>query len=257
MKQFKKPNAAFVKAAAFWLFPLCIVSPSLASPEPGQRAPVQAISAPASRILARFRMLDMEQSARFNYVDQEGGGVADRGIQYRLRIKPRVDLLGDGTTYLVARAETGRGFNNSWNETAADLYPGQTIFNVKDLGIFQKLGRRAELAVGGIDFDHGEGSDDTYVSHDGYMTGYRALFTEAAPGCPRKFPLLPHSWASSISPISFHAFAWTVPTTFRCLRNKTSLQSSVAPRNWMPLRELSITGMPFDTGMSALSMKQL
>lgn len=187
MKRFKKPNAAFVKAAAFWLFPLCIVSPSLASPEPDQQPPVQATPAPAGRILVRFRMLDMEQSARFNYVDQEGGGVADRGIQYRLRIKPRVDLLGDGTTYLVARAETGRGFNNSWNETAADLYPGQTIFNVKDLGIFQKLGRRAELAAGGIDFDHGEGSDDTYVSHDGYMTGYRALFTEAAPWLPKKF----------------------------------------------------------------------
>ena len=176
-------TAALVGVAS-WLASQFVAAP-LCAAEPDPKAIVQ--TTPTPTILARFRILDLENSARFNYVDQEGGGVIDRGIQYRLRIRSRLDLRVDGTTYLLTRAETGRGFNNSWNETAADLYPGQTIFNVKSIAIVQKLGSHAEVGVGGIDFDHGEGGDETYVSHDGYMTGYRARFIEAAPWLPKKF----------------------------------------------------------------------
>lgn len=186
MNLFKNSNATCVRTAVLGLSSFFIVSASLAASEPDPQAAAPTAPAPTASPLSRFHILDMETSARFNYADQEGGGVADRGIQYRLRLKSRLDLLSNGATALLARAETGRGFNNSWNETAADLYPGQTIFNLKALGILQKVGPHVELSAGGIDFDHGEGSDETYVSHDGYMTGYRALLTGSAPWLPQK-----------------------------------------------------------------------
>lgn len=175
---------------ALWITALWIGWASLA------RAEADTLPLPVEQIGAKipssipwsspFSFLDLESSGRFNYVDRLGGGVIDRGIQYRLRMKSRLNLLGGDTTYILTRAETGGGFSNSWNETPADLNPGQTIFNLKSIALVQELGPHAEVAAGGIEFEYGEGSDETYVSHDGYMTGYRARFTQAASWLPKK-----------------------------------------------------------------------
>lgn len=186
MNWFKNRGAACTTAAALGLFTVFTAPATLRAAETAAQTPAPTPHSFAYDALSRFRIVEMETSTRFNYVDREGGGVIDRGIQYRLRIQPRLDLLGGGTTYLAARAETGKGFNNSWNETPADLYPGQTIFNVKSLGIYQKVGSHAKFSAGGLEFDHGEGNDETYVSHDGFMTGYRTVFTEIAPWMPQK-----------------------------------------------------------------------
>lgn len=182
---------AVLAAMGLWAPSWFLVPACSAANESDPPALVQPAPAPITTVRAvprwRFSVLDLESSVRFNYMDQQGGGVLDRGIQYRLRLRSRFDLRSDGTTYLLTRAETGRGFNNSWNETAADLHPGQTVFNLKSIAVFQDLGTRAQLSAGGLDFEYGEGGDETYVSHDGYMTGYRAAFHQAAPWLPEKF----------------------------------------------------------------------
>lgn len=130
-------------------------------------------NAPQSRIL--FQRL--EANTRFNYMDREHGGVTDRGLQYRVIARLQANLRHDGTAYLAARAETGKGFDNSWNNTAVELNPGQTIFNIKAVELHYGLNSRGFVELGGLDFDRGAGTDSIYASGDGHMTGYRAVFT--------------------------------------------------------------------------------
>jgi hypothetical protein len=136
-------------------------------------------------LLPRIRVLDLGWDTRFNYMDREGGPVTDRSVQYRLRTRVRADLSRSGT-WLELRAETGKGFDNSWNNTGAGLGRGQEIFNVKSIALHQQFGERFEVAAGGLDFEHGAGTDATYASGDGHMTGYRASFLGHGAGLPQK-----------------------------------------------------------------------
>lgn len=166
-----------------------LVAPGLllASDQPDSAAPSQD-----SRVAApnwRIRVLDFGLDTRFNYMDREAGPVTDRGMQYRLRTIVRLDLQKNGSTYFVVRTETGKGFDNSWNNTGAGLGPGQWVFNVKSIALHQKLGSYFEAQAGGLDFDRGAGTDATYASGDGHMTGYRAAFKGQSPGLPDRISL--------------------------------------------------------------------
>lgn len=150
------------------------------SPDPADQSGIPPSAVPAWHI----RLLDLGWDTRFNYMDRQGGLVTDRGMQYRLHARARVDLLNSGNTYVTIRAETGKGFDNSWNNAGLGLGRGQTIFNVKSIALHQKLTNRLEAEVGGLDFDRGAGTDATYASGDGHMTGYRVVFdghSDAAP----------------------------------------------------------------------------
>jgi hypothetical protein len=122
-------------------------------------------------------------------MDREGGPVTDRGLQYRLRTIVRLNVQKNGSTFFVVRTETGKGFDNSWNNTGAGLGRGQLVFNVKSIALHQKLGEYFAAEAGGLDFDHGAGTDATYASGDGHMTGYRAVFNGQSQGLPDKVSL--------------------------------------------------------------------
>ena len=122
-------------------------------------------------------------------MDREGGGVTDRGLQYHLRTIARFDITNGGGTFLTIRAETGKGFDNSWNNTGAGLGSGQWIFNVKTLTLHQQIGSQLEVQVGGIEFDPGAGTDSVYAAGDGAMTGYRLLLKKRSAWQPDKFSL--------------------------------------------------------------------
>lgn len=133
-----------------------------------------------------LRVLDLGLDARFNYMDRYEGPVTDRGLQYRLRTHTRLDFSKSGNTFLVFRAETGKGFDNSWNNTGVGLGSGQSIFNLKSVALHQKIGNWLEAEAGGLDFDRGAGTDAIYASGDGHMTGYRATFTDKSGRRPNK-----------------------------------------------------------------------
>jgi hypothetical protein len=153
-----------------------LVAPGLLLAADPQDSPFPNQDSPAVLQIARIRVLDFGWDTRFNYMDREAGPVTDRGVQYRLRTIVRLDLQKNGRTFFVVRAETGKGFDNSWNNTGAGLGPGQWIFNVKSIALHRKFGNHFEAEAGGLDFDRGAGTDATYASGDGHMTGYRAAY---------------------------------------------------------------------------------
>ncbi len=137
-----------------------------------------------------LQVLQFEEVTRFNYMDRGPGRVTDRDLQYRVRTRVQVNLAPEGTTYLRMRAETGKGFDNSWDNTGIGRGEGRWNFNMKSFALGQKLGSHVELQGGGIEFDPGAGSEHTYASGDGHMMGYRFLLTGSPhPWRPEKFSL--------------------------------------------------------------------
>ena len=176
-------SRSFLKS--WWLLP-ALVTPALLSAGDVPDA-VSHGSGDSNQVPAwRLKVLDLGWDTRFNYMDQQGGTVTDRGLQYRLRTRARLDLLKGGGTYLVVRAETGRGFDNSWNNAGVGLAPGQMVFNLKAISLHQKLTNSLEAEAGGIDYDRGAGMDTVYASGDGHMTGYRTVFHSHSAGLPEK-----------------------------------------------------------------------
>ena len=134
-------------------------------------------------------MLDLGWDTRFNYMDRAGGTVTDRGVQYRLRTRARLSVTRSGNTYFEVRAETGKGFDNSWNNSGLGLGVWQTVFDVKSIALHQKFGNSWEAQAGGLEFDRGAGTDAVYASGDGHMTGYRVAFSGKSAGLPDKISL--------------------------------------------------------------------
>lgn len=130
---------------------------------------------PASFAARHVNILQLEQFVRYNYMDKAPGVVAARDMQYRVRLRSQFNLVGKDTTFLRLRAETGQGFSNSWNNTGAGLGSGQTTFLVKAFSLGQRIGPFVELHAGGLDFDSGAGTQRTYASGDGALTGYRGI----------------------------------------------------------------------------------
>lgn len=162
------------------LLALCVLAlwASDAPAQTGQPEP-QAQDDPAP-LRHRVHVETLEAILRFNYMDVNADPpaerVATRDPQYRIRTRMQIDLAPRGTTYLKLRAETGRGFDNSWDNVGGGFSSASFHFNMKSFEIGQKLGRHVTVAIGGLEFDAGSGTETTYASGDAPFVGYRAAF---------------------------------------------------------------------------------
>jgi hypothetical protein len=120
---------------------------------------------------------ELQTVIRYNYQDRAPGNIADRDLQYRIRLKAQVDLVPSGHSSIRLRAETGKGFDNSFDNTGIGRGRRAWHFNVKTLAFVQKLGSHVTTEVGGLEFDPGAGSQVTYASGDGYFVGYRFVYS--------------------------------------------------------------------------------
>jgi hypothetical protein len=174
---FKNLYLWLVLACASWSMGSVV---GLSAPLPPDGTLPDALPSNANFMARHLRVLQLEQFNRFNYMDSGPGQVDARDMQYRVRTRTYFNLASNGTTYLKMRAETGQGFNNSWNNTGGGLGPGQSSFYVKVLELGQRFGQYVEVQAGGLDFDSGAGSQHTYASDDAAMVGYRGLLTGSA-----------------------------------------------------------------------------
>jgi hypothetical protein len=120
---------------------------------------------------------ELQTVTRFNYMDHGPSEITDRDIQYRIRFRPQINFVPSGNTYLKLRAETGKGFDNSWDNTGIGLGEKAWDFNVKTIALGQKFGAHTALEAGGLEFEQGAGSQKTYASSDSYFVGYRFIYT--------------------------------------------------------------------------------
>jgi len=131
----------------------------------------------------RLHVNTLESILRFNYMDRNVEPPAERvdtrDPQYRLRTRMVIDLAPTGTTYLALRAETGKGFDNSWDNLGGGFQSGTFNFNLKTLELGQKIGTRMRAGFGGLEFDAGSASETTYASGDSSFVGYRLVVTPA------------------------------------------------------------------------------
>src|SRR5262249_48123066 len=120
------------------------------------------------------------------YVDTDPGKVTLRDEFYKISTRVQVNLLGEGTTYLQARGESGRAFNASYDFTGLGLHDRFWSFNLKSLYLGQKIGRHLEAQAGGIEYDWGAGTEATYSDNDGWLEGYRLRYTGSGRWLPGK-----------------------------------------------------------------------
>ncbi len=134
-------------------------------------------AAEKSRDLSRFvNIQELQTISRFDYTDRGPGSVSRRDVQYRIRFRPQINVVPSGKTYLKMRAETGKGFANSWDYTGIGRDEKSWNFNVKTFALGQKLGAHMAVEVGGLEFEHGTGSQITYANSDSYLVGYRGAY---------------------------------------------------------------------------------
>lgn len=167
---------SFYPAGPLWAILVALPAVAPVHAQTQEPPPPSAPPAFTRSLLNRVHILEAEQVTRFNYMDRESGPVTDRDLQYRVRFVVQTDLAARGATYLRFRAENGRGFDNSWDNTGLGSNQGVWNFNVKSLYLGQKLGRSLEAQAGGIEFDRGAGSQLTYASDDGHLVGYRLAY---------------------------------------------------------------------------------
>ena len=127
-----------------------------------------------------LRFLTVDSLTQYRYVDDDPKEVKTRDELYKLSTRVQVNLVGDGTTYLQARGESGRSFAASYDYTGIGLYDRYWSFNLKSLYLGQRIGNRFEAQAGSLEFDRGAGTEATYADNDGWMEGYRLLY--ASPG---------------------------------------------------------------------------
>jgi len=145
--------------------------------------PASASSLPANQwslLSHHLEFLAMDGINQFRYVDNNPGDVTTRDDYYKLSTTVRVKLIGEGTTYLQARGESGRSFTASYDYTGIGLHDGYWSFNVKSLFIGQKIGSHWEAQAGGIEYDRGAGTEATYADNDAWLEGYRLRYAPPA-----------------------------------------------------------------------------
>ncbi|HTR67059.1 MAG TPA: hypothetical protein VMH85_14870 [Terriglobales bacterium] len=127
-------------------------------------------------LLDHVQFLSTDALTHFRYADSGPGKVTARDEYYKISTRMQINLVGDGTTYLQLRGESGRGFNSSTDYTGLGLHNAQWSFNLKSLYLGQKIGNHMEAQAGGIEFDRGAGSEATSADNDGYLEGYRLTY---------------------------------------------------------------------------------
>ncbi len=114
-------------------------------------------------VLGHIHINELQTIIRYNYQDRGHGDIADRDVQYRIRLKAQIDLAPSGNTFLKLRAETGKGFANSFDNTGIGHGHRAWHFNVKTIALGQKFGSHVSGELGGLEFDSGAGSQITYA----------------------------------------------------------------------------------------------
>jgi len=133
-----------------------------------------------------IQFVSADSITHFRYMDAAPGKVTARDQYYKISTRLQINLAGDGSTYLQARGESGRAFNASYDYTGMGLHERYWSYNLKSLYLGQKLGKHLEAQAGGIDFDRGAGTEATYADNDGWLEGYRLLYTAAGHEMPEK-----------------------------------------------------------------------
>ena len=129
-------------------------------------------------LLSRIQFVTMDGITHFRYMDSGPGHVTARDEYYKVSTRMQINLLGDGTTYLQLRGESGRSFSSSYDYTGIGLHDRYWSYNLKSLFLGQKIGKHLEAQAGGVEFDRGAGSEATYADNDGYLEGYRLVYSE-------------------------------------------------------------------------------
>ncbi len=162
-------------------FSLLIASLSLAA-DAGKSGASKPAPPKVSFLAHHLQFLAVENVDRYRYIDKGEDKVTDRDLQYRINTRVQLNLLGEGTTYIQARGETGRNFTGSYDYTGLGLNKAYWSFNLKSLFLGQKIGHHMEAQVGGIEYDWGAGTEATYSDNDGWLEGYRLRYTGAGHG---------------------------------------------------------------------------
>ena len=161
-----------IRNLALAAFVLGICLPLLAE------APPPADPPRGTNLLAQhFKFVTADLASHYRYVDTGPGKVTTRDLYYKMSTRVQINLLGNGTTYLHARGESGRSFTSSNDYTGVGGDKAYWSYNLKSLYIGQKIGPNFEAQVGGIDYDQGVGSEMTYTDNDAWMEGYRLRYT--------------------------------------------------------------------------------
>ena len=129
-----------------------------------------------NQLLRRVKFLSADGMTHFRYADSGPGKVTARDEYYKLSTSVQISLIGESTTYLQFRGESGRNFISSTDYTGIGLHQRDWTFNLKSLYLGQRLGNHFEAQAGGLEFDPGVGSEITYADNDGWIEGYRLRY---------------------------------------------------------------------------------
>jgi len=135
-----------------------------------------------SFLLQHIKFLSADSYSRFRYMDKAEHKVTDRDLQYKVSTVVKIDLIGDGTTYLQGRGESGRSFTSSFDYSGVGMNKAYWSFNLKSLYAGQKIGQHLEAQAGGIDYDWGAGTEATYADYDAWLEGYRLRYSGTGEG---------------------------------------------------------------------------
>lgn len=136
--------------------------------------------------LRRVQFLSADGITHFRYVDTAPGHVSARDLYYKMSTRVQVNLTADGSIYVQARGESGRTFPASYDYTGIGKHEGYWSFNLKSLYLGQKIGKHLEAQAGGVEFDRGSGSEATYADNDGWLEGYRVIYSPQRKRLPDK-----------------------------------------------------------------------
>lgn len=134
----------------------------------------------------RVQFLTTDGITHFRYMDSGPGAVTARDEYYKLSSRVQFNLVGDGSTYIQARGESGRTFTASYDYTGIGMHDRYWSFNLKSLYLGQKIGEHLEAQAGGVEFDQGAGTEATYNDNDGWLEGYRLRYVGLGHRLPAK-----------------------------------------------------------------------
>lgn len=136
-----------------------------------QAAPPTEATAPGIR-----RWLDVEQvqmSARFRWIESTLGAIGSSSLQWQPQVRARVLLDREAKYSLHVGAFSGSSFISGWNNTGVGLGDFSGSFNVKQLFVSARPGRRLDIQAGSLYLLRGENTEITSYDNDAFIEGER------------------------------------------------------------------------------------
>jgi len=137
-------------------------------------------------LFRHVQFLSADAITHFRYADSGPGKVTARDEYYKISTRMQINLIGDGTTYLQLRGESGRNFAASYDYTGLGQHERYWSYNLKSLYLGQRIGKHIEAQAGGLEFDRGVGTEMTYADNDGWVEGYRLSYAGLGHNLPDK-----------------------------------------------------------------------